>query len=91
MKQNNKDRYYKTSSIVLAATLIHEGLELVDLEPITSTKGSSDLFHFVFKDTPERAELVMKFSNNSIKVVPAVFMENIRQLKQRTREYRSNH
>ena len=89
--KNNTNKYYRTSSIVLAATLIHEGMELVGLEPIPSTKGMHNLFYFVFKDTPERPDLIMKFSNNTIKVVPTIFMENLRQLKQRAKEQQQWH
>ena len=82
-------RLYKTSSIVLAATLVHEKMKLVGLEPIP--KRSQDLFYFVFDDEEERRkEIVMSFSNNSSLVCPTTFMEIVRQLKQRTKEYTAN-
>jgi hypothetical protein len=83
-------RLYKTSSIVLAATLVHEKMKLIGLEPIP--KRSQDLFYFVFEDNDEekRKDIVMNFSNNSILVCPTTFMELVRQLKQRTKEYSAN-
>ena len=83
-------KLYKTSSIVLAATLVHEKMKLVGLEPIP--KRSQDLFYFVFDDTEhnKREDIVMNFSNNSSLVCPTTFMEIVRQLKQRTKEYSAN-
>jgi len=88
MTEEIKHKVYKTSSIVVAATLVHEKMELSGLEPIL--KRGHDLFYFVFKDEDRRFELVTKFTNNNIMVVPSTFMEIVRQLKQRTKEYATN-
>ena len=83
-----ESKTYKSSSIVLAATLVHEKMELLRLEPMN--KRGQDLFYFVFADSDERVKLVMDFSNNKVKVVPSTFMEIVRQLKQRTKEFTAN-
>ena len=87
-EETKKQRVYKTSSIVLAATLVHEKMELITLEPIN--KRGHDLFYFVFSDSDRRVQLVTQFTNNDLKVVPSTFMELVRQLKQRTKEYSAN-
>lgn len=90
MAEETKRKVYKTSSIVLAATLVHEKMELIGLEPIM--KKGHDLYNFVFRDEEvRRTDLVMKFSNNDLKVVPSTFMEIVRQLKQRTKEHAANY
>jgi len=86
--ETHDKKLYKTSSIVLAATLVHEKMKLVHLEPIQ--KRGQDLFYFVFQDEDRRRDLVMNFSNNTLKVVPSAFMETVRQLKQRTKEHAAN-
>lgn len=83
-----KKRVFKTSSIVLAATLVHEKMKLAGLEPMPNR--SPDLFYFVFDDEDRRRELIMSFSNNTLLVSPSMFMENVRQLKQRAKEYNAD-
>ena len=84
-------KIYKTSSITLAATLVHEKMRLTDLEPImTIMRRGHDLFYFIFADEDRRPQMIMDFSNNVLMVVPTTFMEIVRQLKQRTKEYAAN-
>lgn len=87
--EEKKMNVYKTSSIVMAAALVYEKMKLVGLEPIP--KRSPDLFYFIFEDEKERRQdLVMRFSSNTLMVAPSIFMDTIRQLKQRTKEYAAN-
>ena len=81
---------YKTSDIALAATLILFEQELMYVEPINKKPGTrSEIFHFVFKDTPKREQLVIKYSSNNddIRVIPNAFRATMRYLKELTKNY----
>jgi hypothetical protein len=90
-KLNNKDvKKYKTSDIALAATLVIKNKELLYIEPIkNSGQFRSDIFHFVFKDTDDREQLVQWYStnNDNLQVTPAAFRNTLRYLKEQTKNY----
>ena len=63
---------YKTSDIVLAATLKIKGVKLVNIE-ISGTKGT-----FVFENVDK--SILMDFDLGNIKVEPVSFNNTIKQL-----------
>ena len=54
----NRDRYYRTTNFYVAVFLFAKGLELVNIDKITDPKRAQ----FVFKDTPDREDLVENFN-----------------------------
>jgi len=83
-------RTYKTSDIALATTLILHGESFLYVEPIHKRHGhKSEIFHFVFKDSENRENLVVKYSSNheEIKVLPSAFRQTMRYLKEMTKTY----
>lgn len=91
MDEDQNKEVFQTSSIVLAATLVQEKMQLIGLEPMANRGHGPNLYYFVFKcDKEKREDITMRFSNNTVWVAPAPFMETIRQLKQRTKEYANN-
>jgi hypothetical protein len=72
------EKNFFTSDIALSATLKINGLKLLRV----NRDGSKAIF--VFEDTPERAETVMRFINREMTVEPLRFMEEIRNLKSLT-------
>jgi len=89
--ENTKDvKKYKTSDIALASTLILFQQTLMYVEPINRKPGQrSEIFHFVFEDTQERENLVIKYSSNhdDIRVIPNAFRATMRYLKELTKNY----
>ncbi len=86
-----KKKVYKTSDIAIASCMILHGFTLLKLEPMSSAqKGNKKVpqnhFYFVFEDGPDREKIVMGYVGRTLKVVPADFMDNIRRLKQATKE-----
>jgi len=56
MKQNNEDKYYRTTHFDLAIFLFTKGMELAGIVPIDDRRCE-----FAFIDTPEREKLVGAF------------------------------
>lgn len=84
---------FKTSDIALAATLMLFKQELLGVEPITKSGNKrSDIFHFVFRDSDIRPDLVIKYTSNDedIKVIPGPFRSTLRFLKEATKNYKDN-
>lgn len=64
---------YKTTDIVLAATLREHGYKLIDIEQCNTNKGM-----FVFKDVPR--QLLTDFDLQNMQVEPISFNNTIKQL-----------
>jgi hypothetical protein len=86
-----KQKIYKTLDIAIASCLIMEKFKLLRLEPMASMhKGNKrvpqNYFYFVFEDGPSRESIVLGYVDKSLKVVPSELLDNIRRLKQQTKE-----
>ena len=78
----NEDKYFKTSSLYLAAFLFAKGLELVNIDKISDSKRA----HFVLTDSPLREYLVGVFNyakeeDAEVQVDPRKLVQAIKTLK----------
>lgn len=74
------EKTYELRNIYLAVTLLTWGMELIEIK--TPEPGDKRRV-FVFKDIPERPELVRKYWNNEGSVAPKVLFDTMRQLRDR--------
>lgn len=84
LNRNQDSRYFRLASFYLAAFLFAKGLELVNIEREANSKSS----HFVFRDTPERENLVQTFNyatedSSEVMIDPRKFVTAIKTLKDR--------
>jgi len=86
-----KQKMYKTSDIAIASCLIMKKFRLLKLEPMINVhRGNKKIpqnhFYFVFEDGPGREAIVMGYVDKSLEVIPSELLDNIRRLKQQTKE-----
>ncbi len=72
------ERYYYSSDIDVASTLVCKGYELVDVVPVNPTKAT-----FAFKNHPAILDAVDGFWSNRIEVRPLEFANARKNLKSR--------
>jgi hypothetical protein len=93
LKEKYKDvKLYKTSDIALATTLMLLNKDLLYIEPAFSGDGkrrNTEIFQFVFKDSDDREDIVLKYStgSESLKVIPNSFRTTMRYLKGLTKNF----
>lgn len=69
------DKRYSTSDIHLATFLKVSGLRLIDILP------NGRRATFVFEDSPNRQQLILRFTNQEGQVEPVHFVEAWKSLK----------
>ena len=74
---------FKTSDILLAATLVYKGFALKEY----SNSGLASKYIFCFDDSPDLQGIVGDYYCNNILVDPEQFYQKVKQLKSRV----SNH
>lgn len=74
----NKDEFYKTTDICLAATLCVLYFKIELIEKISHSKSV-----FVFRNSAELSSITKSFFNHELKVEPLGFFNSLKEIKTR--------